>query len=57
MAALATLGEEIRERAVPEIADPEICDATRLENVNRWVEADESGYADLVEAVRWRYGC
>jgi hypothetical protein len=21
-----------------------------------WLEADESGYADLVEAVRWRSG-
>jgi hypothetical protein len=26
----------------------------RLENVSRWIEADESGYADLMEAVRWR---
>jgi hypothetical protein len=23
-----------------------------LEYVNRWVEADESGYGDLIEAVR-----
>jgi hypothetical protein len=22
----------------------------------RWIEADESRYADLVEAVRWRAG-
>jgi ABC-type phosphate/phosphonate transport system substrate-binding protein len=35
-------------------ADPALCEAMRLENVNRWVEGDESGYADLVEAVRWR---
>ena len=34
-------------------ADPALCDAMRLENVNRWLEGDESGYADLVEAVRW----
>lgn len=33
--------------------DPALCDAMRLENVNRWLEGDESGYADLVEAVRW----
>jgi phosphonate transport system substrate-binding protein len=33
-------------------AEPDLCDAMRLENVNRWVEADESGYADLIEAVR-----
>jgi len=25
-----------------------------LENVNRWVDGDESGYAELIEAVRWR---
>jgi len=24
-------------------ADPDICDAMRLENVSRWIEADESG--------------
>jgi phosphonate transport system substrate-binding protein len=35
-------------------ADPALCDAMSLENVNRWVEGDESGYADLIEAVRWR---
>jgi len=35
-------------------ADPMLCEAMRLENVHRWVEGDESGYADLVEAVRWR---
>ncbi len=35
-------------------ADPGLCEAMRLENVERWVEGDESGYADLVEAVRWR---
>jgi phosphonate transport system substrate-binding protein len=34
-------------------ADPALCDAMGLENVNRWLEGDESGYADLVEAVRW----
>lgn len=37
-------------------ADPALCEAMRLENVTRWIEADESGYADLVEAVRWRSG-
>jgi ABC-type phosphate/phosphonate transport system substrate-binding protein len=37
-------------------ADPAICDAMRLENVSRWIEADESGYADLMEAVRWHSG-
>ena len=36
--------------------DPELCRALRLENVGRWIEADESGYADLVKAVRWRFG-
>jgi phosphonate transport system substrate-binding protein len=35
-------------------ADPALCEAMRLENVNRWVEGDEAGYVDLVEAVRWR---
>jgi phosphonate transport system substrate-binding protein len=34
-------------------ADSALCDAMRLENVNRWLEGDESGYADLVEAVGW----
>jgi phosphonate transport system substrate-binding protein len=34
-------------------ADPALCEPMRLENVNRWLEGDESGYADLVEAVRW----
>jgi ABC-type phosphate/phosphonate transport system substrate-binding protein len=33
--------------------DPALCEAMRLENVNRWFEGDESGYDDLVEAVRW----
>jgi phosphonate transport system substrate-binding protein len=33
-------------------ADADLCEAMRLENVNRWVEGDESGYADLIEAVR-----
>jgi phosphonate transport system substrate-binding protein len=36
-----------------DVADPGLCEAMRLENVTRWVEADESGYADLIEAVRW----
>jgi phosphonate transport system substrate-binding protein len=35
-------------------ADPALCEAMRLEHVHHWVEGDESGYADLVEAVRWR---
>jgi ABC-type phosphate/phosphonate transport system substrate-binding protein len=35
-------------------ADPALCEAMRLENVNRWVDGDESGYADLIEAVQWR---
>jgi phosphonate transport system substrate-binding protein len=34
--------------------DPALCEPMRLENVNRWVDADEAGYADLIEAVRWR---
>jgi phosphonate transport system substrate-binding protein len=33
--------------------DPALREAMRLENVNRWVDGDESGYADLIEAVRW----
>lgn len=37
-----------------DVADPALCEPMRLENVNRWVDGDESGYADLVEAVRWR---
>jgi ABC-type phosphate/phosphonate transport system substrate-binding protein len=32
--------------------DPALCEAMRLENVGRWVEADESGYAGLIEALR-----
>ena len=35
-----------------DVADADLCEAMRLENVTRWVEADESGYADLIEAVR-----
>jgi phosphonate transport system substrate-binding protein len=34
-------------------ADEALCEAMRLENVNRWLDGDESGYADLIEAVRW----
>jgi phosphonate transport system substrate-binding protein len=37
-------------------AEPELCEAMRLENVSRWVDADESGYVDLMEAVRWHSG-
>jgi phosphonate transport system substrate-binding protein len=33
-------------------ADAGLCEAMRLENVTRWVEGDESGYADLIEAIR-----
>ncbi|MEP6642104.1 MAG: PhnD/SsuA/transferrin family substrate-binding protein [Gaiellales bacterium] len=33
-------------------ADPALCEPMRLEWVHRWVEGDESGYADLVDAVR-----
>jgi phosphonate transport system substrate-binding protein len=33
--------------------DPALREAMRLENVDHWVEGDESGYADLFEAVRW----
>ena len=33
-------------------SDQQLCDAMELEYVNRWVEADESGYGDLIEAVR-----
>ncbi|MEO7296152.1 MAG: PhnD/SsuA/transferrin family substrate-binding protein [Candidatus Limnocylindria bacterium] len=32
--------------------DPQIAEPMRLEYVNRWVEADIAGYADLTEAVR-----
>jgi phosphonate transport system substrate-binding protein len=32
-------------------ADPALCDAMLLENVNRWVGGDESGYADLIDAL------
>jgi phosphonate transport system substrate-binding protein len=32
-------------------ADPTLCEAMRQEGVNRFVEPDESGYADLIEAV------
>ena len=32
-------------------AQPEPRDPMRLEYVNRWVDGDESGYADLIEAV------
>jgi phosphonate transport system substrate-binding protein len=38
-------------------ADTELCEAMRLENVNRWVEGDETGYADLIEAVRSGFEC
>jgi phosphonate transport system substrate-binding protein len=33
-------------------ADPKLCEPMELEYVNRWVEFDDSGYHDLVEAVR-----
>jgi phosphonate transport system substrate-binding protein len=33
-------------------ADEAIREPMRLESVNRWVECDEAGYADLIEAVR-----
>jgi ABC-type phosphate/phosphonate transport system substrate-binding protein len=33
-------------------ADPMLCEAMRLEWVNRWVEGDESGYGDLIAAVQ-----
>jgi len=36
--------------------EPGLCEAMQLENVGRWIEADEAGYADLVEAVLWRSG-
>jgi ABC-type phosphate/phosphonate transport system substrate-binding protein len=32
--------------------DEQIRESMRLEWVNRWVDGDESGYADLIEAVR-----
>ncbi len=32
-------------------ADPELAEPMRLEWVRRWVEVDETGYADLIEAV------
>jgi ABC-type phosphate/phosphonate transport system substrate-binding protein len=34
-----------------DISDPKVCDAMQLEYVNRWVPADTSGYAGLIEAV------
>lgn len=34
-----------------DLSDPKICDAMQLEYVNRWVPADTSGYAGLIEAV------
>jgi phosphonate transport system substrate-binding protein len=33
-------------------ADPAVCEAMREEYVSRWVEADDSGYGHLLEAVR-----
>jgi phosphonate transport system substrate-binding protein len=33
-------------------ADPKLCEPMELEYVNRWVDADLSGYRDLIEAVR-----
>ena len=33
-------------------ADPKLCEPMELEYVNRWVAFDDSGYHDLVEAVR-----
>jgi phosphonate transport system substrate-binding protein len=33
-------------------ADPKLCEPMELEYVNRWVPADTSGYADLIDAVR-----
>ena len=33
-------------------ADPKLCEPMELEFVNRWVPADTSGYADLIDAVR-----
>jgi ABC-type phosphate/phosphonate transport system substrate-binding protein len=32
--------------------DQALCEPMRLESAHRWVDADESGYADLVDAVR-----
>ena len=32
--------------------DPALREPMRLESVNRWVEADPSGYADLIQAVQ-----
>jgi phosphonate transport system substrate-binding protein len=55
-------GDETRHARFAELlramdaADPGLCEAMRLENVSRWLDADESGYADLLEAVRWRSG-
>ena len=33
-------------------ADPAVCEAMREEYVHRWVAADDSGYGDLLDAVR-----
>jgi phosphonate transport system substrate-binding protein len=35
-----------------DVADPKLCEPMELEYVNRWVPADTSGYADLIDAVR-----
>jgi phosphonate transport system substrate-binding protein len=33
-------------------ADPKLCEPMELEYVNRWIEPELAGYADLIEAVR-----
>jgi phosphonate transport system substrate-binding protein len=33
-------------------ADPKLCEPMELEYVNRWLPFDETGYRDLIEAVR-----
>jgi ABC-type phosphate/phosphonate transport system substrate-binding protein len=38
--------------AAMDATDPRLCEPMELEYVNRWVGMDESGYADLADAVR-----
>jgi hypothetical protein len=32
--------------------DPRLCEPMELEYVNQWVDMDDTGYADLIAAVR-----
>jgi phosphonate transport system substrate-binding protein len=35
-----------------DVSDPKLCEPMELENVNRWLPFDRSGYDDLIAAVR-----